>query len=351
MVVSSDVCDEPTNPRHAPEGTLGIAGRDMAIRGSAIGHRVLDLDRVLEDAKVGRLDTEDQETQSVAAEDAEWKCYLLGLIDQYYGRELSELEEEYERAKWLRAQSVLRHLNEFGQLLSAAHAFFIELTNAGGQITLGERAQLQPASESERPSSLVQFQPANPPDPPPLDPVEYERQMGGPHVLGARLLWWCAAAKSPEPFGFTPGFSHKLWTQPIWTLNQDRNVRANPRVVPLLQHAASHVCDVLQREAMEDLQTATTPQTPPNGPEPPNRFWWNGRHVTLSRRPRDLLYYMWNHRTAEIQTVIEKVWEKTIGDSTLDSTISRVNRVLADAEFPVSITSKLGYLTLSIGET
>ena len=71
---------------------------------------------------------------------------------------------------------------------------------------------------------------------------ECERRVGGPHVFGARLLWWCAAAKDPEGFDYSLDFRRQLWMLPIWTTLEGGTGCANPTPVEAISEAADAVC-------------------------------------------------------------------------------------------------------------
>jgi hypothetical protein len=79
----------------------------------------------------------------------------------------------------------------------------------------------------------------------------------------------------------------------------------------------------------------TQAKTPhPDGPEPPCWFWWNGERSRIgkgrSRRPWELLRYMWTRDSATFQELRgpECVWSTEIEDSTISSTVNRINAFL-----------------------
>jgi hypothetical protein len=240
------------------------------------------------------------------------------------------------------------------QLTRPSYRFFIELSEAGGQHILGERAGLQLLSPSEQPSELVRFRLLYPPDPPPLSELEYERKVGGPHVLGARLIWWCAAFESPEEFGFSGDF--KLWTEPIWAVDEATwtakrvyTVRANRGALLLIRDAASEVCRLF-----DALQESGPPQSgeeaPPRfGPWKGYTFWWEGRQpVHLSPVLWKLLSFMWKHRYADRDWVMDQVWAESTTRSNFDSAKSRLNAILSKNGIPVEISSTRRCVRLEI---
>ena len=308
----------------------------------------------------GREDEEDEHPDSTVIQDLDWQQYRLGLIDVKYHRELSDAEESYEKSRWLRAQLMRRHLDEFRQLTDAALRFFLELTEAGGQCILGERARLPVLKRSEQPHSRIQFDHVNPPDPPPLSIDEYEQKVGGPHVLGARLLWWCAAAVAPTRFGYSRPFSQALWCQPIWVTDDSRGTRSNDRPITLMKQAASKVCRLLEKAPDNVATDQEKRETPENGPQEPNRFWWNGSLAEFQRTPWLLLKCVWDRPTegtpgnlmkkVDESTALDEVWSGAQkSESTLSRTVNRVNNHLE--KFPFTLRRKSGYFVLDIHET
>ncbi|KKK95630.1 hypothetical protein LCGC14_2670860 [marine sediment metagenome] len=287
----------------------------------------------------------------------EWDATLAHITNHPAYGQLSDADELYERSRWLRSRLILQHVDKLRELADLAFRFFFELTQAGGQYLLGERAGLSPLRSSQQPHSEVRFAPKYPPDPPPLDIGTYEQVVGGPHVLGARLIWWLAAANAPTDFGYRKDFSPTIWFQPIWVAEDGWNTRSNPHPLTLMKQAASKVCRLLDK-APDSVATAPKKcETPENGPQEPNVFWWNGQSVTLQKTPWLLLKCVWDrprHVVAgesvahvEELTALDEVWGGAHKkESTLSGTVKRVNEQLGN--FPLTLRRKSGFFVLDI---
>lgn len=273
----------------------------------------------------------------------------LHLLEELkYGYGLSGKEETHERGRWLRANGSMCHIDELRQLTRTIYAFFIELSQAGGQQILGERAGLPLLTQSMQPSDLVRFGPIYPPDPPPLSEVEYERKVGGRSVLGARLIWWCAAAESPEEFDFPVNFSPELLFQPYWAVDQGYTVRANHAALLLIRDTASEICrafDVLTKSGAFQSSEEVSPHF---GPGKACTFWWEGRPVDLPPQLWKLLDFMWKRRHVIRKQVIEQVWADGTSRSNFDCAKTRLNAILSNANIPVTISSRKGWVQLEI---
>lgn len=158
----------------------------------------------------------------------------------YCGRELSEQEEEDGHHAFQCFHVLRKHLYEMQQLMEACHQFFVALTDAGAQELLAQRANLKEIPAARWPSQLVHYPQA--PLPSCVTYGECEYCVGGPHVLGARLLWWCAAAKDPKAFDYSLDFRLRLWMLPIWTKLEEGKGLANPKPIEAIIDAVDAVC-------------------------------------------------------------------------------------------------------------
>ena len=292
--------------------------------------------------------------------------YLEDVKGEKYGRELSESEEDYEWSRWLRSQAMLPNLNSFNQLCTQCHEFVDGLSKIGKQSILGTRAGLKNALIHERPSSGVEFKPELPPHQSPLSCHEYESSLGGPHVFGARLLWWCAAGNSPEKFGYAPGFSQNIWSQPFWFIqNGDYERRVNPRPLSLLKASVAYctennpdsksstdestegIISVPEKSDKKRVVSIESENQTKRGPGPACRFYWNGKPIELQPLQAHLMELLWTKQpnaTFPVEEVAEKVWRKdTISDSACWSCISKLNRKFTEAAVPIEVYYQKGH--------
>ena len=268
----------------------------------------------------------------------EYAVYLRDLRTRNHRKKLPPEESQYVRSRWLRSQAMMRNFDEFNRLIDSCDRFVEELTKIGKQSILGTRAALKKATTHERPSPKIEFQPEFTPHHPPLSNFEYETLVGGPHVLGARLLWWCAAATNPQKYGYSAGFSHQLWTEPLWFTEKVENnwlkLTANQRTLTLLQQAVEFCFQY------KDCSESEVP--PEDGPGVAGDFYWKGIHVELTRQEFKLIKALWKQQNKyrDIQYIIDEAWEEAPNTTkaTVQSCASKLSKKLADVGIPISIS-------------
>lgn len=76
-----------------------------------------------------------------------------------------------------------------------------------------------------------------------------------------------------------------------------------------------------------------------NGPHPPNRFHWGDIDLELPSQQWRLLDYLWHcpHRLDKVTEVIQVVWGDPISDSTVRSTVSKLNKSIEKTGVLISI--------------
>ena len=275
----------------------------------------------------------------------------------HFDRELSSQEEEETRAIVPGAFVVQPHLGELGELFNLCYNFFVELTQAGYQHILAERAQLPSLPIAQRPTTNVCFGPVPLPDPLPLSYLAWERAAGSPHVLGARLLWWGAAAECPAEFGYECDFRSRFQFLPIWTFIQDHVGYADVNPVNVIKLSVQMVCELLEQNSEQELGGATSRATtrqlqeeeqecPLDGPqqlytESPHSgvFWYRGTSIPLRGQTWKLISLLWENtdRPVPFLDIAERLdMGSDWSDSTIRSMISRLNRTLLDGGIHLS---------------
>jgi hypothetical protein len=90
---------------------------------------------------------------------------------------------------------------------------------------------------------------------------------------------------------------------------------------------------------------------PPDGPQPPNTFWWGGKSTEVPLTSFKILEFLWRHesRTAQVEAVKDEVWgvNKEVSDDAIDSAKRKANSALERVKYPGSISQKSGYMILS----
>lgn len=288
--------------------------------------------------------------QSEVGLELEWDRYLIGLSNHRCGVRLSDADEEYERSRWLRGQFSHRNHNNFVRLVESCDQFFWELTRAGRQQILGSRANLPLLEGAARPHPDVAFGPIAPLQTPPLATDAYEMQVGGPHVLGARLLWWCAAAAAPSKFGYAFGFSRQLLLQPFWCIETPR-VQPSPRPLTLLAEAAKFVsCCPLDSKSAERCESQLQQDGPRNG----GMFYRRGIKVEVTPTPLRMLTCLWSNLPDPvcIEELAEATWghDNDVEDGNISGTICKLNRVIEPHGMRVSRQRGTGWVTLEVDD-
>ena len=287
-----------------------------------------------------------------------WEKYLHD-YGNYTNHRLSDAEEEDLRARWFRSDFIDRHSNKFDELAHASLRFFNELEKAGGQSVLGARARFSGLESSQYPHSQVHFAVEDLPNASLLDIAEYEKAAGGPHVLGARLLWWCAAAKHPKSFNLPPDFSLRLRHEPMWAIPYAKGIKANPRPVELMKSAANKVCGLLKSVGTEAPSQAPSPSLRPDGPEDVGVFSWKGKGLSIPSQLWHLLKCLWDEpvrdvdgmpqRRVMVDTAVEAVWGRNAGvkkQKTIDGLFGRTRRWLEKKEISFTLRSEGGWVIL-----
>lgn len=91
-------------------------------------------------------------------------------------------------------------------------------------------------------------------------------------------------------------------------------------------------------------------EVPANGPVPPNYFWWAGEKFELQPRHWQLVDFLWRQpsRMAKLDDVIEHVWGDSIQEKSVASAVSKLNSVFLEAEIPLNLGIKNGYVVLAV---
>ncbi len=88
--------------------------------------------------------------------------------------------------------------------------------------------------------------------------LSFEVSQGGPHVLGARLIWWCAASADPRSFGYGEATALRLLIGIPWIEPCFRGVKIANEFLDTMQGCAEYVCDLLVSEARRVSSEAET---------------------------------------------------------------------------------------------
>jgi hypothetical protein len=118
-----------------------------------------------------------------------------------------------------------------------------------------------------------------------------------------------------------------------------------------LHHAAATLRAALE-ERERDRAADAGEAAQADGPVRPNRFRWKGKEVRLQPQPWKLASFLWEKSSVEVEAVISSgaVWggNEDIGDATVRSTIHRANQAFDEAAFPIHLSLKNGYISLTV---
>lgn len=153
---------------------------------------------------------------------------------------LTDFETHQLESNALRISVMQSNLDRFLAICTSAGHLVRSLIELKFDTILAERASLRSLTEYRRPSPHVRYEIPTP---------SKEAHELPPHVLGSRLLWWCAAMTNPKEFGLDNGDYPRLWALPIWadvrpTEEGLPEVWANPRPLQLMKDAAQFVDEV-----------------------------------------------------------------------------------------------------------
>jgi hypothetical protein len=89
----------------------------------------------------------------------------------------------------------------------------------------------------------------------------------------------------------------------------------------------------------------TTAGSQPDGPQPPNWFYWHGQRYECQPTPHKLLAFLWGKNRVPVQKAVEHVWQQDdVTENQLKTAIHRVNEVLEKAKVPWHYGQKQGHI-------
>lgn len=263
--------------------------------------------------------------------------YLAELQSEQYGRPLSELEEANERSRYVRTRLCHRKLLILRSVSDFANMFVRNLAEAGVLEYLGHRAALPALKRAAWPSDWISFGPVCPPMPSPLSIHDFERAVGGPHVLGAKLVWWCAAAKTPRSFGFDAGLSLEVWSLPIWAVDCGLQAKLSVYPLDLMQECAADLLRIASLGPAANTPVIDEPADgQADGPGEGCIFRWQGKNCTLSDTLSNFVRYLWKQpeRLAPVVFANRDVWGGTVKTSAIYTAGHRVNKEFKTNNIP-----------------
>lgn len=151
---------------------------------------------------------------------------------------------------FFRTAPLQNHLNAWVPIPRACLAIVRALNKAEGLNALAQRAGLQRVQREAWPSDWIRWDPMPLPSIPVMTVNELAELCGGRHRVGARLLWWCAAAQDPQVFGYTALHRVRLlFGLGLWTRLRGREVQADRSLIDSMVAEARHLANHIETEA------------------------------------------------------------------------------------------------------
>lgn len=224
------------------------------------------------------------------------------------GVPFTEADERRVVVQWRKYHAMTEHRSFFLQLCGRCYDYVVRLSDAGALDSLATLAGLVATPRNLGPSPRINYQP--------LWPTRssadsfYPDAPGGNLMLGARLIWWCAAAHDSirtsvangsstesssvaddgkyfadgEEFDYGPGFFRQLACQPFWMrIHEDDACSFNQDALELIAQSATKVFDVAAQDSAE------APSPMPNGRGRGRRVWRDGKCALFRTKEWELV--------------------------------------------------------------
>lgn len=227
---------------------------------------------------------------------------LRALVEEFNSRQISPLSEAEEQAfieKEFRARGMNENRDSFKALIQVAHKFVASLSRPD-LLRFGNLAGLRTAGDIG-PSESIMFRAEPLPRAERFSLAGYQDEVGGPLVLGARLLWWCAAAEIPAEFGYSDWHSHLLKFHPFWisyvgvrgkSIDSPALCRLEEHPVQLMRSSAARLLITIETQSSATLNAAIKSDAPsvarPDGFDQAGNLWRGGVNLTLALAPLHL---------------------------------------------------------------
>jgi hypothetical protein len=184
--------------------------------------------------------------------------------------DFTEADEDWALSRWRKYSALTERRDQFLDLCRLCYEFVIHLSHSGHLDKLADLAKIPEAPRNLGPSTQIAYQPLLPTSSSRY--AYYPDAPGGNLVLGARLLWWCAAALDSirstafqyesarpsvgdahladgEEFGYSPGFFRHIFSQPFWMrVYEEGACSFHDEALDLIQTAAVRVFDAAAKE-------------------------------------------------------------------------------------------------------
>jgi hypothetical protein len=107
------------------------------------------------------------------------------------------------------------------------------------------------------------------------------------------------------------------------------------------------MAEIIRNQSPSTMPTgpSAAPNAEKDGLTSPDVLNWNGKKHYLQPRVWQLLCFLWDKDQVETESVVDNVWQRDhVADSTIRSTVYRLNEELAKAGVPWEYELKSGYI-------
>ena len=283
------------------------------------------------------------------------------------GLPFTDADEDWAVDQWRKYSALTERREHFIELCLRCYVFTVRLAKMGRLNVLAGLAGVDEAPMLLGPSALINYLP--------LQPTRsskhalYPDAPGGNLVLGARLIWWCAASldsirssvipnapdlaavvdrhfSDGEEFGYGQGFFRHMFTQPFWMrVDEDGACSFRTEVVELITTAAMNVVDAAAKNIGESSgrnNSEDSSESLEEGLRDDMRFFQKGLEpLPLSPRHYKLMSLVWKKRRQRIPgDAVRATWEKPIEEDTWKDELYRLGNRLKPFEIRFSIKNE-----------
>lgn len=218
-----------------------------------------------------------------------------------YDKSRFPMDHSDRREHFFRNDGVSSHLAEWAAIPKACYAILRAFHAAGALVRLASQAGLEHVGSQASPSDWIEWKVEELSPTPPLSLAQFTKAVGGSHLVGCRLLWWCAAAKSPTEFGYSSWDRNGvMFGIPLWTRVKGNEVVSDRSLINLMVAEATRLADPGELDDWKKANLANATGSPENWPEEyfqeEGGTWLTARHLKDSYDIPNSRLKVWRER-------------------------------------------------------
>jgi len=138
-------------------------------------------------------------------------------FENHFDRPMDEPEDSaFKKFRSKNARLTIPLPPKFPQTCSICSNFVTDLNSNSNFDLLANLADLKVEQRAKQRSRIHPYGKLLLPEDPFMSSKELELVCGGPDIMGARLLYWCAVAENPQLYGYPPEFHADLGHRMFW---------------------------------------------------------------------------------------------------------------------------------------